>query len=249
MSECELIMDLSIIIPVWNEEMKIRQDILNAVEFLNSQNLSGEVIVVDDGSQDNTVSTAMEMWSQLPTSVRIIPCDRHYGKGYAVRQGMLASCGDTVLFIDSGGCVSYSDVMIGLTLIQQSRCDIAQASRYLAESCITQDQPFIRRVLSHLFRTVVKIGFHLPGNITDTQCGLKIYRGNLARNLFKASRCHGFLFDIEIMRFALHSDIPIKEFPIQWKADKDSRLSLIKNFPQFFKEISYLNHHDSKIPK
>lgn len=236
-------MDLSIIIPVWNEEEKIAQDILNAAEFLQNSRLSGEVIVTDDGSRDNSIQAALAVKSQITVPLTVIPCGQHFGKGYVVKKGMLVSRGDIVLFIDSGSCVPYKDVECGMKMIQKGICDIAQASRYRMERPFLKNQKWFRRIASWGFNKISRIIFHIPKYISDTQCGLKIYRGVLARCLFRHCKFHGFLFDIAIMQKALREGIKIREFPVQWKTDTDTRFSLIHAIPQLLKETISLMHH------
>lgn len=241
-------MHLSIVIPVWNEQDKIGQDIQEASDFLQSEDMHGEVLVVDDGSSDETVHMATECVSAHPGLIRIIRCGQHYGKGFAVRRGILESRGDIVLFIDSGSCVSYHDVHQGLRLIRQNRCEIALASRYMTGSRILRSQSFIRRLISFGFRKACQLIFHMPGTITDTQCGLKIFKGEAAVKLFSRCRCQGFLLDIEVIQQALSHGMSIQTFPVHWRSDPDSRLSVFRDFPGFLKDFICLMRHDFKRP-
>ena len=98
-------MDLSVVIPVWNEAAKITLDLEDADAFLQLYQINGEIIVVDDGSLDATVTAAREAAGSIPSPVHIIPLESHQGKGSAVRNGILRSRGRIVLFIDSGSCI------------------------------------------------------------------------------------------------------------------------------------------------
>jgi len=221
-------MDLSIIIPVFNESQKIALDITAASLFLHRENLKGEIIIVDDGSEDNTEQAAESAEVLGSVSREVIRYSRHRGKGCAVRTGFSHSNGDTVMFIDSGNCVPYTNVLEGLKLVWQDKADIAHGSRRLPESRIVSPHKLSRRFTSFLFRRLLTVFMHIPGELTDTQCGLKIFKGRIARELFSEAITDGFMFDIEIIMKALKAGYRIREFPIEWSADPDSRLSLTR---------------------
>jgi dolichyl-phosphate beta-glucosyltransferase len=221
-------MDLSIVIPVYNESQKIALDITAASLFMHRENLNGEIIIVDDGSEDDTEDAA-ENTELIGTATReIIRYSRHRGKGYAVRTGIAHSSGDTVMFIDSGNCVPFSDVLKGLELVWEDKCDIAHGSRRLPDSRIVSPHRLSRRFTSFLFRRMLTMCMHVPPELTDTQCGLKIYKGHIGRSLYRDAITDGFMFDVEIIKKALRDGYRIREFPIEWSADPDSRLSLTR---------------------
>jgi dolichyl-phosphate beta-glucosyltransferase len=229
-------MNLSIVIPVWNESGKIISEIEAAILFLEMKRLSGEVIISDDGSRDGTVK-AIENWSinaKLP--VRVLQ-NQHLGKGNAVRKGILEAKGDIVLFIDSGNCIPYEDVWEGIQLVDHGECEIANGSRYLPDSRILIPKGWIRRILSFSFRKFVCFYMHIPAHLTDTQCGLKIYRKDVAHTLYSQCFTQGFIFDIEIILRAQQKGYSIREFPVRWSSDPDSRLFIFRSFPGIFREL------------
>lgn len=228
------LMDISIIIPVLNEQEKIGQDIANAAAFLQNYNLTGEIIIVNDGSEDNTVQVARS--ANCP-AVRVIDYHPTRGKGAAVRTGMKDSQGDFVLFIDSGNTIPYENVARGLRMIQNNECDIAHSSRYLPHSRIVVPHILPRRIASFVFRKILLLFMGLPAHFTDTQCGLKIYKGEIARQLYGDCITDGFMFDIEIILRALRRGYKICEFPIEWTADPDSRLSISRTPLNMMKEL------------
>ena len=218
-------MELSIIIPAYNEHKKIRQDIVGAAAFLEHQHISGEIIIVDDGSTDYTAESAILTQINPDIKKEIIHYTPNRGKGYAVRSGMAASHGEYIMFIDSGSTIPWDHVHRGLDLLRRNRCDIANASRRLPESRIVRPHLKSRQVTSLLFRRVARLLLSIPDRITDSQCGLKMYKGKVGRSLYAHCITDGFLFDIEILLKALKSGHRILEFPIDWYADVDSRLS------------------------
>ncbi|MBW8001963.1 MAG: glycosyltransferase [Planctomycetes bacterium] len=232
-------MNLSIIIPVFNEGRKIASDVKEAIAFLNKNNFTGEIIVVDDGSSDNTANTARETAKNLSTEIlfKVISYENNKGKGHAVRTGITQSKGDYVMFIDSGSCTTYENILDGLKLIENGDCDIAHGSRKLPHSKIKLKQSLYRRLCAVIFRLCVSYFVKITSNLTDTQCGFKIYRGDIARKLYSQCETDGFIFDIEIILLAQKANFKIKEFPIEWTCDRDSRLRPEKSFHHIISEL------------
>ena len=218
-------MDLSIIIPAFEESKKIRMDIESAAEFLERNHFAGEIIVVDDGSKDNTCEVADSVKIPPQVTRKVIRCQPHRGKGHAVRTGIMESMGRYVMFADSGCCVPYENILRGLELLKSDQCDIAHGSRKMQGCQIGRPQNLYRRICSRIFHWYVIYKMKIPSELTDTQCGFKIYRGDVARHLYGESVTDGFAFDIEIIMRAQKEEYRVKEFPLHWSCDRDSRLS------------------------
>ena len=218
-------MELSIVIPAYGESRKIARDVEAAAAFLKSHDIAGEIIVVDDGSKDGTSQAAGG--AKVPSNVKleVIHYEEHRGKGYAVRTGINRSSGRYVMFADSGGCVPYDDALRGLDLLKSGACDIAHGSRKMQGCRIEKAQSFYRRLCSRMFHWLVIHDMKVPAEFTDTQCGFKMYKGDVARRLYGQAVTDGFTFDIEIIMRAQREGYRIKEFPIDWTCDRDSRLS------------------------
>jgi dolichyl-phosphate beta-glucosyltransferase len=232
-------MRLSIVIPAYEETGKIGNDIQSACEFLQRKDIDGEIIVVDDGSEDETAEEAISAGRGCrdAAEVKVIRNEQHAGKGYAVRCGIKQTRGNYVMFADSGSCVPYDNTLVGLELIKSGQCDIAHGSRKLAGTHIEKDHGFYRHICSELFHFFVVKMMKIPAELTDTQCGFKIYRGEAARNLYGECITDGFMFDIEIILRALKQGYKIIEFPIYWSCDRDSRLSPARSTRQVLKEL------------
>jgi len=228
---------LSIIIPAFEEERKIARDVEAAGAFLRAEGIAGEIIVADDGSGDRTAARALE--APLPPGVEraVLRNPLHLGKGAAIRHGVLASRGDCVLFADSGNTVSFAGALAGLRLIEAGECDIAHGSRELPGSRILRQRDWDRMLVSRLFHAFMLPWMGIPRSFTDTQCGFKMYRGDVARELYAACSTDGFMFDIEIILLALERGLRIAEFPVDWRCDRDSRLVMRRSAPAMMREL------------
>lgn len=236
-AEAAKTIDLSIVIPVYNESQKIIPDIRAAADFCSRHGLTGEILVADDGSEDGTAEAAEICRQDIAAQeqqaagvnrqdLRILRLTPHRGKGHAVREGMIQSSGRHILFIDSGGCIPFDEIMRGLARIARGECEIAHASRKLPESIIVRPQPLLRRISAWLFSHLFIRFLGLFGHLSDTQAGLKIYQGKAGRMLYQACASDGFLFDAEIIIRAERAGLRICEFPVTWSSDPDSRLRL-----------------------
>lgn len=230
-------MDLSIVIPEFNEARKIAGDVEAAGAFLAAHGLSGEILVVDDGSSDESVELAEA--AAVPDGVekRVIRCQENRGKGHAVRAGMTQTRGDVIMFADAGRCIPFDNALQGLAMIREGRCDIAHGSRALPESVITRRKSLYRRTLTRLFRWVMPWLSGTPRTLSDTQCGFKMYRGTIGRELYARCVCNGFLFDVETVLRAVRAGWRIGEFPVEWHSDPDSRLHPARMIPRLWTEL------------
>lgn len=238
---------LSIVIPAYNEAGKIAVDVAAAVDFLVAQERPGEVIVVDDGGSDGTAAIAEQAGRGLARPVRAVRHERNQGKGAAVRTGILDSTGDLVLFADAGLCIPFADAGRGLTMIAAHQCDIAHGSRRLAPNSIHQGAPALRRLLSAAFRRVAPFLEPAARGLSDTQCGFKLYRGAVARRLYAEVRCRGWLFDLDIIALAMRLGARIREFPVTWRCDRDSRVHPLRDFNAFMGEARLLYLHQQTM--
>jgi len=231
-------LDLSIVIPAFNEAAKIIRDMEEAAAFLSGQKFASEVIVVDDGSTDGTADKARRARiPEGPVRLRIFRMDHNSGKGGAVRRGVLESRGEIVIVSDSGTCVPYTDALKVIQHIRDDRLDIGVASRRHRETVIHLNRPLKRRILSRFFQLAARTFAGLPRSISDPQCGFKVYRGEAARQLFHDCRTTGYLFELEILLRAFGQGLRIEEFPVAWTCDLDTRLKPASDAPRVIKEL------------
>jgi len=217
-------MDISIVIPAFNEAEKIGRDVEAASAFLSENGFGGEIIVVDDGSSDDTAEKARQANVSPPIRKTVLRLEDNSGKGAAVRRGILESRGKVVLYADSGTCIPYANALPVIGRIAAGELDIGLASRRLKGTVILREQPLRRRIVSRLFHWAAVIVAGLPSRITDSQCGFKVYQGKAARELFPGLATPGFLFELEIILRALRRGYRVEEFPVEWTCDLDSRL-------------------------
>ena len=206
---------LSIVIPCFNEARKIETDIRAALDYFRSRPYSFELILVDDGSSDGTAAIL-----EKAAGARAVCYQPNRGKGCAVRTGMLQARGRYRLFADAGLCVPFSEVEQGLALLEAG-ADVAIGSRKLAGSQVVEKQAGYRRIGSSVFGLLVRNWMGL--RYADTQCGFKLFRAQAAERLFSAARIDGFMFDAETLINARKFGLTVKEFPVEWRADPDTR--------------------------
>ena len=230
-------MDISVVIPALNEAAKISRDLQAAARFFREAGFRGEVIVVDDGSTDGTSRTASDTEVPQEAEIRVITLEENRGKGFAVRTGILASRGDIVLFADSGTCVPFGNALPMIEKLRQGELDMAWASRRHKDTVIKRNRSWGRRLLSRLFHEAAVLLAGLPRWISDSQCGFKLYRGDVARRLYRACRTHGFMFDLEIILRARVQGLRMAEFPVEWTCDLDTRLRPGTQAPRVLKEL------------
>jgi len=213
-------MQLSLVIPAYNERQRLPVSLaLIAAHFARSTPRETEVIVVDDGSTDGTrelVSEWVDSWAAL--RVIELPCNR--GKGAAVRAGVLASRGDLVGFVDADLATPIEQ--LELLLADIADADIALVSRALPGSRLERRQSRPRETMGKLYALLAQL--LVVRGIPDAQCGLKLYRGALARDLFARAGESGVLFDTEILAMAAKRGLRISQRPALWRHDPASRL-------------------------
>jgi dolichyl-phosphate beta-glucosyltransferase len=239
-------MDISIVIPAYNEASKIARDVEEAASFLSENEFDGEVIVVDDGSTDGTAAEAER--ASVPSAVRksVLRLERNSGKGAAVRQGILASRSKVVIYADSGTCIPYANALPLIKRIEAGDLDIGLASRRHPDTVIRRNRPLRRRILSRFFHRAAVIIAGMPRRITDSQCGFKVYRGEVARELFAGLHTAGFLFELEIILKALRRGLRVEEFPVEWTCDLDTRLRPSSQAGSVLKELFRMHSFTKK---
>lgn len=199
--------DLSIVIPAYNERHRLPPTLEAVLDWVANRPESVEVIVVDDGSTDDTSAVA----SRYP--VRVLRLPANAGKGAAVRAGVLESRGRRVLFMDADLATPIEEYD-KLSSALDSGFSVAIGSRPLADSQLEVRQPWLREMAGRAFNGVVRL-LAVPG-IRDTQCGFKLFDGAVARWIFSRCSVDGFGFDVELLHIATRCGIGVREVPVRW---------------------------------
>ncbi len=225
---------ISIVIPAFNEEIRSGVSLRGIVDYFSRSEEEYEVIVVDDGSIDGTSSKVREFEHILP-KLEIVRYETNRGKGYALRQGVLASEGDLVLVTDADLSTPIEEIEKLARLVIHGECDIAIGSRALALSEIMKKQPFWRRGMGKIFNKIVKL--LVIDDFNDTQCGFKLFTGRVAKSLFREAVIDRFAYDVEILALAKKRGYRVLDVPIKWINSPESRVNPVVDSIQMLKDL------------
>jgi dolichyl-phosphate beta-glucosyltransferase len=212
---------ISIVIAAYNEEHRIGESLLKVRDYVTKKNMDYEIIVVDDGSTDNTKRLVTNYKKEIE-NLKIISYPINKGKGYALRQGVLASTGSAVLLSDADLSAPIEELDKLLPLISSREYDVAIGSRALETSRIIIKQPWWRQSMGKSFNRFVKL-IVLDG-FNDTQCGFKLFSKETASSLFNNARINRFAYDVEILVLAKNKGCRILEVPVRWINSPDSKV-------------------------
>lgn len=213
---------LSIIIPAYNETERIRQSLESACDYLNNKGYKYEIIVVDDGSSDDTVAIAKAFGG----NVSVLSQSSNMGKGAAVRRGMLTATGDIRIFTDADFSTPIYEIEKILPKIEAG-ADICIGSRALDPSMIKEHQPFYREFMGKTFNQFVQVLFFK--GISDTQCGFKGFTRAAAEKIFLKAKINGFSFDVELLYLASKAGLRVEQVSVEWYNDARSKVNPVKD--------------------
>ncbi len=206
---------LSIIVPAYNEVARLVQSLAIILDYLNKTFPHAELIVVDDGSSDETAALA-ERAIENPGSVqaRVLTYKPNRGKGYAVRCGLLASQAPVAIFSDADVSSPITEAPKLIDPIEQGDYDVTFGSRALDRRLIGEHQPWRREQGGRVFNLIVRLATGLP--FWDTQCGFKAFRMSACRPIIEAMTIDRFGFDVELLYVAQLAGLRLKEIPVRW---------------------------------
>jgi glycosyltransferase involved in cell wall biosynthesis len=227
---------LSIVIPAYNEENRIVRTLSETFTYLDKQNYASEVIVVNDGSTDQTVETVRNFARREPGKLRLVENPGNRGKGYSVRNGMLQAEGEIVLFYDADLATPTSEIVKVIEPIGEDRYDVVFGSRAIDRNLIGTRQSPVREAIG---RAGNLIQFAFTGlAFKDTQCGFKAFRKKAAQSVFSLQRIDGFGFDPEILFIAKKQGWRLLETPVRWNHVEGSKLNPILSPIKVLLEVS-----------
>jgi len=234
---------LSVVIPAYNESEGIVRSLAKIEEFLKEQDYSWEVLVVDDGSQDDTV-IKIENFTVAKPCFRLIK-NEHRGKSFAVRTGILEASGDYILITDVDLAVPITELKRFLLWAEEHKNDLVFASRE-GKGAQRIGEPYYRHLVGRVFNLIIQV-LVLPG-IHDTQCGFKLFTREAAQKLFPRLVVYGAdmpiiskpffgAFEVEVLFLAKNMGLIIKELPVIWTFHKTSRFNFVQNSYKMLRDV------------
>jgi dolichyl-phosphate beta-glucosyltransferase len=226
---------LTIVIPAFNEERRIGNTLEAIHRYFERKGMTREIIVVDDGSNDNTAEVVNALKARIPdlSCIRYLP---NRGKGYAVKIGVETSRGEYILFTDADNSTPVEEFEKFQPLL--SRTEVVIGSRYRADSDVKIKQPLYRILIGRFGNFLIRI--LLFNDIKDTQCGFKAFQSSAAKELFSRMKVNRFGFDIELLSIAHLFRYSVSEVPVNWYNSPDSRIRPIKDALRTFSDLLYI---------
>jgi glycosyltransferase involved in cell wall biosynthesis len=224
--------ELSIIIPAFNEELRLPATLERIAAYSKSCGREVEVLVVDDGSKDRTAAVAESFRNKIP-ALRVIPNGGNRGKGYSVRHGIQEARGQIVLFTDAdlSAPIEEADKLVDVL----RHFDVAIGSRAVNRSLITVHESRFREFAGIIFNKLVRIILWLP--FVDTQCGFKAFNRERCRIIFEQQTIERFGFDPELLYLARHHGLRAAEIPVRWGHSPATKVSMRRDSIQMFLDV------------
>ncbi|MBI5044822.1 MAG: glycosyltransferase family 2 protein [Candidatus Levybacteria bacterium] len=226
---------ISFVIPVYNEEKRLDKTFTALEELVLPRGLKlNQVIFVNDGSTDKTVSLIKKSPLKKSFDIKLVTYKTNKGKGFAIRQGMLESNADYTLFFDADMSTPLTQLVKLLPFMERGT-DVIIGTRKNGHSTVIVHQPLIREMMGRGFTKVTRI--LLRSNVTDFTCGFKAFSKKAVQSIFPQSAINGWGYDAEILYLAAKNKFSTVEVPVAWSDDKRTKVSLFKAVPSTLLEI------------
>jgi dolichyl-phosphate beta-glucosyltransferase len=222
---------LSIVIPAYNEEKRLPSTLEQLSHFLETQPFVSEIIVVENGSNDQTFEIAQQ-FAEIRKNVHVLRSEQR-GKGLAIHRGVEAAIGEYVFMCDADLSMPVEEISKFIPP-QLENIDIAIASRE-APGSVRYNEPYYRHFTGRVFNTLIRL-LVLP-RLQDTQCGFKCIRAQVVRDIFPYQTLTGWAFDVELLYIARHHGYQIVEIPIDWYFNADSKISVVRDSLRMFLDL------------
>jgi glycosyltransferase involved in cell wall biosynthesis len=223
----------SIIIPAYNESARLGATIDRVLNYIAAQHWDAEVIVVDDGSRDQTPDL-IRSYAQTHPTLHLLENPGNRGKGYSVRNGMLNATGEILLFTDADLSAPIEEAP-NLFAAIHSGADIAIGSRWLRPELQSRRQSLLRQFYGRIFNLSLRLVLGL--NFKDTQCGFKAFTRHAAQEIFPRQRIERWGFDPELLYLARKLGFKVKEVPVVWSNSEGTRISPLRDGIRMFAEV------------
>jgi glycosyltransferase involved in cell wall biosynthesis len=229
----------SIILPAFNESARIGPGIEKALDFVREQGWSVEIVVVNDGSRDDTADIVKRLMVNAP-ELRLLDNPGNRGKGYSVRNGMLNARGDILLFSDADFSSPIYEAVKLIDAINQG-AEVAFGSRWLLAETQTKRQSWLRQFVGRAYNLVMRVALGLP--YKDTQCGFKAFTKKAAEVIFTRQQIEGWGFDPEILFIARKFGLAMQEVAVEWANDDRSKVNPITDGVKMFWELLRIRYY------
>ncbi len=216
---------ISIVIPAYNEAERIGATIETIHDYFSKKIRSFDIIVINDGSKDNTTNIILDR-AKGTRNVTLLDSSSNQGKGSSVRKGMIHAANDLILLTDADLSTPIDEFEKLAPWIQRGY-DIVIGSRGMKESEIILRQPWYRRMMGKAFNLLVRT--LIVNNFRDTQCGFKLFRHEVAKRIFRASKINGFAFDVEVLFIAKKMGYKTMEVPVRWIDSPRSKVNPLRD--------------------
>lgn len=227
---------LALVVPAFNEAARLKETLPIIMTYLAAHRPASELLVVDDGSTDRTAEVAEEIFaSNRQINARVLRSPQNYGKGHAVRSGLLASTAQIALFSDADLSTPISELPKLVEPIEAGDYDIVFGSRALNRRLIGNRQPWRREQGGRLFNGLVRLTTGLP--FADTQCGFKAFRMSAARPVIEQATVTGFGFDVELLFLARKAGLRLLERPVRWDHAEGSKVHIVRDSMRMLGEV------------
>jgi dolichyl-phosphate beta-glucosyltransferase len=227
---------LSIIVPAYNEAERLGLTLRTINDYLEEQAFESELIIVDDGSSDETVAVASgHLADSSRVKAQVIPVKPNRGKGHAVCTGLLAASAPIALFTDADLSTPITETPKLVAPIERGDYDLTFGSRALDRSLIGVHQPWRREQGGRVFNFLVKLATGLP--FWDTQCGFKAFRLSACKPIIEAATINRFGFDVELLYVASLAGLRLREVPVRWDHNEGSKVSVMRDSLRMFDEV------------
>ena len=239
---------ISVVIPAFNEAIRIRDTLAVTVNYLEKESPTSELIVVNDGSTDSTGDVIRKV-SAVPTSVavRLLENFPNRGKGAAVRAGLSSATKPIGVFFDADLSTPIDELPKIVDPIAGGEADITFGSRALDRKLIGNRQPWRREQGGRIFNLVVRLATGLP--FWDTQCGFKAFRMEPCRPIIDAAKVIGFGFDVELLFLAQRAGLRLREIPVRWNHHEGSKIRFVHDSLRMLREVVFLRANNSVTSK
>ncbi len=234
----DVLASLSIVVPAYNEAERLPASVQRIIAWADDVGANIEIVVVDDGSSDQTVAIAQQMAVDEPR-IRVESLGRNRGKGAAVRRGVSVARKDYILFSDADLSTPIDEVRKLADAIADG-ADVAIGSRDVADSRIERHQPWYREAMGRTFNRIVRA--LAVGGISDTQCGFKLFAAEPARRCFSRTTIEGFAFDVEVLFIARKLGYRISEVGVIWVNDERTTVDAFRDSTRMFLDVARIRY-------